>query len=492
MKRIPLSCLWGWRAPRWLLVTACLLFAIGTPAPGDALEKFPQSNAWGRVTPSVAWCGDASSTVKIEVHIVGRTDVVGVQVTNLGEQDRITLYDDGTHGDAAAGDNVFTATGVHLACSPGDLKYNNAVGTWWGFLRVRLRDGREQGNNYGIAAGVVDPRFKNVFAVRQYGSGLSATAYAFFIDDSSHEVLDDYPVANVRCGMTNFRAYQKLYSIFSSDPFDLALLTPGLQILRPTTFAENVPYQVQVRNNVQHIGWPLMNNAAQFGSAGRLNSVIYHSFGSIQIFDHEIAHTWGAGIGAALGLIEEGGAHWAALSDIGGQLGYYYSDDQGHVGHFAYNGDGTWRLIPNNQNEPYSPLELYLMGLIPPEQVPPIHILTSPNLSDPQRITAASVRTVTIEQIMAAEGGARVPNYATSPKLFNLAYIVTQDGPYNGAAYAFFSLMSHALISRAGPETKDMYAPFYWATGGRASLNTRLPVDLPEPFKQVYLPLVLR
>jgi hypothetical protein len=474
-------------------VIACVLLVIGTPARGVALDEFPRSNAWARVTPSVVWCGDATSTVKIEVHIIGRTDVAGVQVTNLDEQDRITLYDDGTHGDAAAGDNVFTSTGVQLACNPGGLKYGKTIGRWLGFLRVRLKDGREQGNNYGIAAGVVNPGYKNVFAVRQYGSGLSVTAYAFFIDDSSHEVMDDYPVADVHCGTTNFRAFQKLYSVFSGDPFDLALLTPGLELLRPTTFGENVPYQVQVRNEVQHIGWPLKNNAALFGSAGRLKSVIYHSFGSIQIFDHEIGHTWGAGIGASLGLLEEGGGgHWAALSDIGGQLGYYYFDDQGHVGHFSYNGDGTWRLIPNNQNEPYSPLELYVMGLIPPEQVPPIHILTSPNLSDPQRITAASVRTLTIQQIMAAEGGGRVPNDATSPKLFNLAYLVTQDGPYHDAAYAYFSLMSHALMSRAGPEPKDMYAPFYWATGGRAALNTRLPVDLPEPFKLLYLPMVLK
>lgn len=273
------------------------------------------------------------------------------------------------------------------------------------------------------------------------------------------------------------------------------MLTPGLQLLRPTTFAENVPYQVQVRNEVQQIGRPLMNNTAQFGSAGRLKSVIYHSFGSIQILDHEMAHTWGAGLGVSLGLIEEGlagGYHWAALSDIGGQLGTYYFDDQGQVGHFAYNGDGTWRLIPNTQNEPYAPLELYVMGLIPPEQVPPIHLLTSPNLSDPQRITAVSVRTVTIQEIMAAEGGERLPSFATSPKLFNLAYLVTQDGPYHDAAYAYFSLLSHALMSRAGPEPRDMFAPFCWATGGRAALNTRLPVDLPEPFQQVYLPLVLK
>jgi hypothetical protein len=257
-----------------------------------------------------------------------------------------------------------------------------------------------------------------------------------------------------------------------------------MQILRPDGFGENTPYHVSVSNAVRHVGLPIMDNTAQFGSAGRLKGVIYHSFGSLSIFDHEVAHTWGAGIGAPLGLIQEGMAgryHWNAQSDIGGQLGAYYFSDDGLIGHFADNGDGTWRLIPNYEVEPYAPLELYLMGLIPPEEVPPIHILESPNLSDPQRITAASVRTVRIEDIMAAEGGPREPSAAQSQKDFDLAFIVTQDQPYNDAAYAFFSILSHSLMSRDSPPPGTSLAPFHWATGGRATLNTRLPVDLPEP-----------
>ena len=80
----------------------------------------------------------------------------------------------------------------------------------------------------------------------------------------------------------------------------------GMQVFRPGDLAENVPYQVQVSNAVQRIGLPIMDNTHLFGSGGRLKSTVYLSFGSIQVFDHEIAHTWGAGIGASLGLIDEG------------------------------------------------------------------------------------------------------------------------------------------------------------------------------------------
>ncbi len=466
-----------------LLSIPILLIVLVSSLPlAQAQEEFPQRNAWARVTPSVVWCDDPGSLVTIEVHIVGRGDVAAVQVTNRSEEDRFTLYDDGTHGDVTPGDNVFTLSGAQLYCNP-YLVEPQGTAWWLGFLRVTLKDGRQQGNNYGISAGMVDSRFKGVFQVQDLGNGLSATAYAFFINDSRHEVMDGYPVTPVVCGKSNFEAYRKLYSILP-DAFDFALLTPGMQILRPDGFGENVPYDVLVSNSVQHIGLPTMNNSAQFGSAGRLKSVIYHSFGSMAIFDHEVAHTWGAGIGTSLGLIEEGTAvqgHWNKLSDIGGQLGAYYFSDGGLIGHFADNGDGTWRLIPNTEVEPYAPIELYIMGLIPPEQVPPIHILESPDLSNPTRITAASVRTVTIEDIMAAEGGRRAPGYPDTQTEFNLAFIVTQDWAYDDAAYAYFSLVSHDLMSREAPRPYSSLAPFYWATGGRATLNTRLPVDLPEP-----------
>jgi hypothetical protein len=169
------------------------------------------------------------------------------------------------------------------------------------------------------------------------------------------------------------------------------------------------------------------------------------------------------------------------MSDVGGQLGAYYFAENGQIGRFTDNGDDTWHLTSNKEVVRYSPLELYAMGLIPPDEVPPMHVLTGPDLSSPGRITAASVRTVTIDDIIAREGGVRSPEVAESQKEFDLAFMVVQDGPFNDAAYAYFSLLSYHLMSRSGPEDYDNLAPFYWATGGRATLDTRLPVDLPEP-----------
>ena len=468
-----------------------LLVGFGTaPLRSVSAEtEFPHENAWARVTPSVVWCNDPESTVTFEVHIVGRSDVARVWLTDLGtaeEEQRAELFDDGTHGDVTAGDDVFTLKDVVVPCSPAFLERLGGYNTMHTMLRVELDDGTQAGHNYGATAfGMVHSDYRDMFEVQDLGNGLSATAYAFFIEDSGHEVFDGYPVATMRCGVDNFQAYQKFYSVMP-DSFDFAMVTPGMMMLR-NDYAENVPYNVLVTNSVENIGMNMVDNSARFGSGGGLKSTIYHSFGSIDIFDHEVGHTWGMAIGQSLGLIQEDWdvdqGHWNDLSDIQGQMGaYFFDDDSPAIGHFAYNGDETWRLIANTDVEPYSPLELYVMGLIPPEQVPPIHILSSPDTGDLARITA-TYRTVTIEQIMAAEGGPRYPTHAETPRDYTLAFIVVQDVPFNEAAYAYFSLLSHDLMTEEAPEG-CCHAPFYWATGGRARLSTFLPVGLADPFAE--------
>jgi hypothetical protein len=459
-----------------------LLFLAGVAVPrqsAEADDEFPPEYAWHRITPSIAWCGDA---VRVEVHIVGRTDVVGVQAVT-GSGDATDLFDDASHGDALAGDNVFTNSEVYPACNPDWLiREHDGLGRSLLDMRVQLSDGRELSNNYPMIMGVVHPDFKDVFDVVDLGNGLSATAYAFFIEDSMNEVFEGYPVAELYCGRGNYEAFLKFYSVMPDD-FDFTLLMPGMQMLLPTRHTENTPYDVLVSNAVQNIGMDIVDNTGRFGSAGRLKSMIYHSFGSLSVFDHEILHTWGAAIGSSLGLLEYAGnqSHWNKMSDIAGQMTAFYFADSGDIGRFAHNGDGTWHLVSNMEVPPYSPLELYVMGLIPPEEVPPIHILQSPDLSDLERITAASYQTITIEQIMSAEGGPRIPSADEAQRDFTLAFIVTQDVPYNDAAYAFFSLLSYDLMSLDPPHSYTNLAPFNWATGGRATLDVRLPVDLPEP-----------
>lgn len=463
-----------------LLTILALLMPVSASFFSDFADgSFPQKNAWTQSTPSVVWAGDPSSLTTLEVHIVKRSDIKRVWLTSLGSDEsegRRELYDDGTHGDRKAGDRVFTLAEVLLPSNPANLDLNGGACEWWGFLRVETEDGRMLGNNFGMIMGMVDPAYKDTFPVTDFGKGLSATPYAFFIQDSGHEVISSYPVSKVTCGTGNYNAYKKLYSVYP-DAFDFASLMPGMQLFRPKDLAESVPYCILVSNKVKNIGLPLMDRTKRFGSSGRLTSVQYNSFGCVDVADHEICHTWGMALGKKLGLLGDRGdvslGHWNSLSDASGQMGaFFFSGDK--VGRFAYNGDGTWRLVPNFAVVPYSPLELYVMGLIPSAEIPDIHLLEDPDLSNPERIIAKSYQTFTAEEIVKNAGGERIPFAGESRKDFRLAFIVTQDLPYNDAAYAYFSLLSLRLMDSNPPDGVSRLAPFHWATGGRASLSTFL------------------
>ncbi|MFC1765996.1 LamG domain-containing protein [Planctomycetota bacterium] len=465
-----------------------LILAVVCVKSALAYETFPHRNAWTRATPSVVWCNDPNSTTTLEVHIVGRDDVARIWFTDYTEStiqdDRwLELFDDGAFGDKVAGDHVFTRSDVLLPCYTIPERRRG-----WSyrdlFLRVELIDGTRMGNNYVTRIGVVDQAYRHTFVRQELGAGLSATAYAFFIEDRNNEVFESYPFGFTTGSKRFYEACSMLYSVLP-DAFDVVLIMPGMQILDTNSLGERSPYCVVVSNAVQHIGKEIMDHTALYGSYGRLRSVIYQSFAGIGVFDHEIAHSWGAWIGESLGLTTDVQSserhHWNAMSDICGQLGGGYSEDRNYSGKFSYLGNGAWELVSNLTVLPYAPLELYTMGLIGPEEVPPIHILRWPDVNDANHVTATSYETITIEDIMTTEGGERFPSVAESQKDFNLAFVVTQDMPYNEAAYAFFSLIAHQLTSKEGPEENSLFAPFYWATDGRATLETRLPLNLPDP-----------
>jgi hypothetical protein len=466
------------RASRTLLVAVCVLgSSLGLRA-DDLTGILPSENVWTRVSPSVIWCGVRDSTTMIEAHIVGRTDVVGVRV--VGPNETFTLYDDGTHGDPLADDLAFTLAGAYPYCHTGlSLKYGGTIGSWLGTLVATLADGATLISEKAIRIGLASPRYRGKIDVVYYAGGLSATSHAFFLQDIDGTMFDGYPVSSTDPRDASCAALRAFYSIFP-DAFDLAVVMPGRSMFSSGEFRETVSQTLRTANDVEHIGVPIYNDAASCGSAGRLRGVVMQPFGSIDLLDLEVLNVWGIDIGIPFNLVQPAGLgslSWNPLCDVGGQLASYCTAEDGAVGRLAANGDGTWRLVPVDENELYSPLELYIMGLVPAEDVPPIHILSEPDLTNSERVTAASVQTVTLDDIIAAHGGTRSPTSDESQKAFSAAFIVMQDDSFTDAEYVYYSLLSYHLMSRNPPEGFDQYAPFAWATGGRATLDTRLPGD---------------
>jgi hypothetical protein len=316
--------------------------------------------------------------------------------------------------------------------------------------KIVKADGTEQELG-GITVGVVS--LGQHFPALQLAEGLYATGSAFFFVDPKGEALDStIPLGSVRRGKAAFAAFRKLYAVFP-DVFDFVVVMPSGAIFDPArNYAENTPYFVRAKNEIRNIGVPLFDSTADFASQGRLRGMIYHSFGGAAILDHEIAHSWSASFGKRSDLSECAqcsGDHWNPLTDIGGQMAAFVSGVPGFPqGQLVANGDGTFRVQQaDGSSLPYSKLDLYLMGLIPSSEVPPVRKLVNPDFSNPKRVTAQQVETYTIQQLIDAEGGERVPRWPAQ-KDFNMAFVAVKNKPFTPAEFAYFSLVASYFASR--------------------------------------------
>lgn len=424
------------------------------------------------VEPNIVYNMDENTLITLEVVTTGET----INQIRMDKPVTGNLYDDGSHGDRTAGDGIYSLNNIphnlkHYALGHGGT--HNVRGHF--HIIIEKTDGSTE--EHYLQIGYVDS--EQHFPTVKLGDGLYATDYAFFIVDTAGTTLEitDWPLGYIQCGKAYFAATQKFYSVLP-DIFDFITIMPANTIYNPDNFSENVPYFVRAKNEIQHIGVDLFDNTAQFGSAGQLRGMIYHSWGTGQILDHEIGHCWCADIGQSLNLCRtenSHGNHWNPYSDIGGQMSAFLSHPD-CIGHLKSNGDGTWRIERDpGDYELYSMLDLYVMGLIPPQEVPPAHILINPDLTDYQHVTADQVDTCTIEEIMAAEGGERIPSYVDSPKEFNTAFIVVKNKEFTPADFAYYSLVSKYFASEEQGELS--LTTYYTATGGRGRLNPRLPVE---------------
>lgn len=235
-----------------------------------------------------------------------------------------------------------------------------------------------------------------------------------------------------------------LFTNFESDLDDIALA-----------------FAVPVKNDILGIGnpsweeiFPLFDNTTDYGSQGKLRTII--SMNNLKLWDddplesawgpasstlgvlaHEYEHGWGIYIQPPE-LLGRQYAHWSFFFHTGGSLmgGNDIQD----------NGDGTFTTL--KPKELYSPLDLYLMGLLSPEEVPPMFLVTEPydlDLPPPYNEDFISVdmlstadplgdvtfrgerQDITIEDIVKLNG-TRIPGADSSQKDFRVAFILLTMG----------------------------------------------------------------
>jgi hypothetical protein len=207
---------------------------------------------------------------------------------------------------------------------------------------------------------------------------------------------------------------------------------------------------------------------AEITQDGKMPPYMY----AISQIAHEMGHRWGAFVSAKVNgeTIPLGPTHWARGLQATVPFPYVRPSEASIMGggFWQDNFDGTYTQMDDDYYVPatgWSYLDLYLMGLISPAEVPDFFILRDlvPAGKDTNghRIFKADRTKVTIQDVIAAEGE-RLPNVEKSQRQFNTGMvIVVQHG----------AKPSNELIDRTNGIRKQWIDYFSITTGRRASMT---------------------
>ena len=197
----------------------------------------------------------------------------------------------------------------------------------------------------------------------------------------------------------------------------------------------------------------------------------------LTIFAHEIGHTWLAGAqymkdGERRLMTAGGGGHWAFELHAPAPFPWWGTENSSVMGgaYWRENSDGTFTPTRgwSTKGGGFSWLDLYLMGLATPDEVPDMFVLHNVKQAGDRwdgPYTAEKKEIVTMEQIVAAIGP-RNPPPERARKVFNIGFV-------------YFLLPGQEPdpeLLREHVRYRDrMVEHWRHVTGGRGQLSTELP-----------------
>jgi hypothetical protein len=415
-------------------------------------------------------------------------------ITNAVDADVIRLFDDGTNGDTTAGDGVFSRSGVTANRPPvHDDGSHQLVGK---AVLLIFGDGSVASTEFEPGVGVVDISFAGAAPREQLSATSFATTHAVFIENAETFLPGfasfDADQATSICTLCGLLIEQ------FGDVFDFIVIQTGEQV-QESPSCDCQAFFVTTRNDVEGIGEAVVNNNgtvfSNFNtfSPDRLQGIIYDNRLDGSPLTHEVGHNWILGFGDSLGF-GSGDGHPLATNTINGELDFELefaaAFDGVLVGTFSdleSNGDGTFRVIrrPGEYNERFDSFELYLAGFLAADDVPPILVLEGDiDVSDLSRLVPDSVRTVTIDEVI-ADVGVRSPAFGAAPTDFTVGTVVVQNRPFTEAESTFFTLALRYWESDKVYDGRGT-PPWKAATRGVSTLTVALPginpvVFLPPP-----------
>jgi hypothetical protein len=337
---------------------------------------------------------------------------------------------------------------------------------------VAVRSGADRVSVTWTAVPQFDKSDKNTFQVSLYPDGHVEFVYATEVSSGIEEGVVGLGPGAEQAGFTpvdmsaaagasgggalaeSFRAQdgldavavaRKFYRSFGDNYEQLVVFTSRRLVPRGV-----FSYEQTVQNNSAGIGDRLYNHSAEYGSAGRLESFVLMDAASkfnddleapflgadstLAIVAHEVGHRWLAqatfrdGTTVSRELLGRDEVHWSFfMNSSASHLEGNEIEDLGG-GHFRTTAAGIR----------YGPLDQYLMGLRPAEEVPPFFFVRNPgNTSDLDRgrdpevnVTFDGTRTdVNLADVIAAIGP-RSPAFGSAPRTIRQAFIyVAVGGP---------------------------------------------------------------
>ena len=329
------------------------------------------------------------------------------------------------------------------------------------------------------------------------------------------------------------KRYAKRFYEFFHDSFDFLIFVSNLSLYELGTEGFKLPYAgayASVMNDTNGIGQGMHSDHRLWGSEGTLQGVVLYELGtegfklpyaggvmndtndwagdadhrlwgsegtlqgvvhlgeiegilgeivgiSQNILLHELMHRWANFILSFEEMSPNPGPHWGFSSANGLLGGFDIADlvDHGNgrysAGRFAYD------INYEGDHKPYSPIELYLAGLVPPEDVPDLWVAEDGKWLEDESptdrdwlFTASKFRTYTIEDII-RQHGERIPDSSQSQRDFRAAVILLIDEDHPLTKIRLNQVSGGiTLFSHAGADEFDAYN-FYEATGGRATIT---------------------
>ncbi len=242
-------------------------------------------------------------------------------------------------------------------------------------------------------------------------------------------------------------ALSRLFFRTHPDEFDSLVVFLGYNYSIPGAYA----YELNIKNEIEGIGYEQVDYAQDYGSQGRLRSFVlmgslnggnypypsdptvkaFRTYNTLELIAHEVAHRWLAyprvlnGTASTFDLLRSDKGHWSFFLNANASLMEGNTiDDRGVT-------KGNARFMTVDVTNRYSELDLYLMGYGRQEDVPPAFFVESPsgtfNTVDTLPYLGATFggtrKDFTIEDVIGANGP-RIPSVLQSPKVYRQAFIL--------------------------------------------------------------------